>query len=216
MQELFPAFGTDSARLWQKCAELVKAEGFDNKLAYMKVMLVYLGLDRLERTGPPASLRVADFASEDRLPGRFAAAVELKVSIADHLDELEQRLRGPLSTGFPAGSVVAKKRNPCRARIFFRRPVTPHRTNPPEGRISSAGRVESDDGHRRYATAETQVLRIGEIMVAACPASFLSNTVSPPRRERVALCTLPPWRTRSCKDMSSRPKPPRSEAARRK
>jgi len=48
MQEevLFPAFGIDSARFWKRCAELVKEQGFDNELAYMKVMLDYLDLDR--------------------------------------------------------------------------------------------------------------------------------------------------------------------------
>ena len=48
MQEevLFPAFGIDSARFWKRCGELVKEQGFDNELAYMKVMLDYLGMDR--------------------------------------------------------------------------------------------------------------------------------------------------------------------------
>ena len=48
MQEevLFPRFGIDSARFWQRCGELVKAQGFDSELAYMKVMLDYLGMDR--------------------------------------------------------------------------------------------------------------------------------------------------------------------------
>lgn len=48
MQEevLFPAFGIDPARFWQRCGELVKTEGYDNELAYMKVMLDYLGMDR--------------------------------------------------------------------------------------------------------------------------------------------------------------------------
>src|SRR5205085_12487149 len=48
MQEevLFPKFGIDSARFWKRCAELVKEQGFDSELAYMKVMLDYLGMDR--------------------------------------------------------------------------------------------------------------------------------------------------------------------------
>ena len=46
MQEevLFPAFGIDSRKFWQRCAELVKEQGFDSELAYMKVMLDYLGI----------------------------------------------------------------------------------------------------------------------------------------------------------------------------
>ncbi len=48
MQEetLFPAFGIDAAKFWKRCAELVKAQGYDNELAYMKAMLDYLGFDR--------------------------------------------------------------------------------------------------------------------------------------------------------------------------
>jgi len=48
MQEevLFPTFGIDSARFWKRCGELVKDQGYDGELAYMKVMLDYLGMDR--------------------------------------------------------------------------------------------------------------------------------------------------------------------------
>ena len=43
---LFPAFGIDPKSFWQRCDELVKRQGFDNELAYMKVLLDTLGLDR--------------------------------------------------------------------------------------------------------------------------------------------------------------------------
>jgi hypothetical protein len=43
---VFPEFGIDSARFWKRCQELVKEQGFDNELAYMKVMLDYLDMDR--------------------------------------------------------------------------------------------------------------------------------------------------------------------------
>lgn len=48
MQEeaLFPVFGINSEQFWKRCAELVKDQGFDNELAYMKVMLDYLEMDR--------------------------------------------------------------------------------------------------------------------------------------------------------------------------
>jgi hypothetical protein len=48
MQEetLFPAFGIDSGRFWARCADLVKREGYDNELAYMKVLLDTLEMDR--------------------------------------------------------------------------------------------------------------------------------------------------------------------------
>lgn len=43
---LFPAFGIDPASFWKRCGELVDAEGYDNELAYLKVMLDYLAMDR--------------------------------------------------------------------------------------------------------------------------------------------------------------------------
>ena len=43
---LFPTFGIDAAAFWKKCSELVDGEGFDNELAYLKVMLDYLAMDR--------------------------------------------------------------------------------------------------------------------------------------------------------------------------
>ena len=52
MQEetLFPAFGIDPARFWKRCSELVKEQGFDSELAYMKAILDYLGMDRPTNT----------------------------------------------------------------------------------------------------------------------------------------------------------------------
>jgi hypothetical protein len=43
---VFPAFGIDSAKFWRRCTELVREEGYDNELAYMKVLLDTLGMDR--------------------------------------------------------------------------------------------------------------------------------------------------------------------------
>jgi len=43
---LFPEFGIDPAHFWQRSGELVREQGFDNELAYMKVMLDTLGMDR--------------------------------------------------------------------------------------------------------------------------------------------------------------------------
>jgi hypothetical protein len=48
MQEevLFPAFGIDARAFWRKSQDLVRDEGYDNELAYMKVLLDCLGMDR--------------------------------------------------------------------------------------------------------------------------------------------------------------------------
>lgn len=48
MQEeaIFPEFGINSERFWKQCQTLVKEQSYDNELAYMKVMLDYLEMDR--------------------------------------------------------------------------------------------------------------------------------------------------------------------------
>lgn len=43
---VFPAFGINSANFWRRCSELVRDEGYDSELAYMKVLLDTLGMDR--------------------------------------------------------------------------------------------------------------------------------------------------------------------------
>ncbi len=48
MQEeaLFPHFGINAKSFWERCGELVAQGGYDNELAYMKVMLDCLEMDR--------------------------------------------------------------------------------------------------------------------------------------------------------------------------
>ena len=43
---VFPAFGIDGAKFWTRCRELVRDHGYDNELAYMKVLLDTLSMDR--------------------------------------------------------------------------------------------------------------------------------------------------------------------------
>ena len=43
---VFPAFGIDNKNFWKRCTELVREGGYDNELAYMKVLLDTLGMDR--------------------------------------------------------------------------------------------------------------------------------------------------------------------------
>jgi hypothetical protein len=43
---VFPAFGINKDSFWRRCSELVANDGYDNELAYMKVLLDQLGMDR--------------------------------------------------------------------------------------------------------------------------------------------------------------------------
>ena len=43
---VFPAFGIKSEIFWRRCSELVRDHGYDNELAYMKVLLDQLEMDR--------------------------------------------------------------------------------------------------------------------------------------------------------------------------
>ena len=43
---VFPAFGIDPKSFWRRCTEFVRDEGYDSELAYMKVLLDTLGMDR--------------------------------------------------------------------------------------------------------------------------------------------------------------------------
>lgn len=45
-EALFPVFGINPSNFWQRCGRLVKEQGFDNELAYMKVLLDCLEMDR--------------------------------------------------------------------------------------------------------------------------------------------------------------------------
>jgi hypothetical protein len=43
---IFPAYGINGEKFWERCADLVQAQGYDNELAYMKCLLDYLAMDR--------------------------------------------------------------------------------------------------------------------------------------------------------------------------
>lgn len=43
---IFPEFGIDPPQFWARCEELVGKQGYDHELAYLKVLLDYLEMDR--------------------------------------------------------------------------------------------------------------------------------------------------------------------------
>ncbi len=43
---VFPTFGIDGKSFWRRCSEFVREKGYASELAYMKVLLDTLGMDR--------------------------------------------------------------------------------------------------------------------------------------------------------------------------
>src|SRR5450432_4613369 len=43
---IFPTFGIDPTNFWRRCTEFVREQGYDSELAYMKVLLDTMGMDR--------------------------------------------------------------------------------------------------------------------------------------------------------------------------
>jgi len=66
---IFPVFGISPENFWRRCGELVKEQGFDNELAYMKVLLDCLEMDR------PTNARLRELGAGltfyNGLPGMF-------------------------------------------------------------------------------------------------------------------------------------------------
>jgi haloacid dehalogenase-like hydrolase len=43
---IFPAFGINAKKFWERCESMVQTDGYDNELAYMKCLLDCLAMDR--------------------------------------------------------------------------------------------------------------------------------------------------------------------------
>jgi hypothetical protein len=71
MQEeaIFPTFGINPDAFWRRCSELVKTAGYDSELAYLKVMLDSLEMDR--PTNADLKALGAKLNFYEGLPGMF-------------------------------------------------------------------------------------------------------------------------------------------------
>lgn len=71
MQEeaIFPTFGINPEAFWRRCSELVKSGGYDSELAYLKVMLDSLEMDR--PTNADLKALGAKLNFYEGLPGMF-------------------------------------------------------------------------------------------------------------------------------------------------
>jgi len=79
---IFPAFGINAEKFWDRCADLVQTQGFDQELAYMKCLLDYLAMDR------PTNEQLRELGAKmqlyNGLPGMFKEFASGLLS-ADHL-----------------------------------------------------------------------------------------------------------------------------------
>ena len=76
---LFPAFGIDSGKFWQRCQALVREQGYDSELAYLKALLDCLEMDR------PTNQRLRD----------LGAGLKFYPGLPEMFDELKHDLLKP-------------------------------------------------------------------------------------------------------------------------
>ena len=76
---LFPAFGIDPKAFWARCQELVRNEGYESELAYMKVLLDTVAFDR------PSNRQLQD----------LGANLTFYPGLPDMFEEFERGLLGP-------------------------------------------------------------------------------------------------------------------------
>ncbi len=109
---LFPAFGIDPVRFWEQCGRLVREQGFDSELAYMKAILDALAMDRpsnaaLARLGagltfyPGLPDALAELAAETLSPEHRAMGIQVEFYVVS--SGLKAIIEGsPLRSAFRA------------------------------------------------------------------------------------------------------------------
>ena len=76
---IFPAFGIDPKAFWSRCQELVRNEGYESELAYMKVLLDTVAFDR------PSNAQLRD----------LGANLTFYPGLPEMFEEFERGLLGP-------------------------------------------------------------------------------------------------------------------------
>ena len=79
-----PAFEINSEIFGQRCSELVRDHGYDNELAYMKVLLDQLGMDRPTKTWT-ANLRISRSTQRELGSARYSrfSRANLRLHVSD-------------------------------------------------------------------------------------------------------------------------------------
>lgn len=82
---VFPTFGIDGTSFWRRCSEFVRDQGYDSELAYMKVLLDTLGMDR------PTNDELRSLGANLNF---YKGLPEMFDDFRDHLLSAEQRAHG--------------------------------------------------------------------------------------------------------------------------
>jgi len=82
---LFPTFGIDAGQFWKRCDHMVKEHGYDNELAYLKVILDYLEMDR------PTNAELRALGAKLQF---YPGVPEVFAELGDHVLSEEHRAMG--------------------------------------------------------------------------------------------------------------------------
>jgi haloacid dehalogenase-like hydrolase len=138
---IFPAFGINAKKFWERCEYLVRTEGYDNELAYMKCLLDYLAMDR------PTNQQLKQLGAKMRL---YKGLPEMFEEF--NLDLLEQHhsAAGIRVDHFVVSSGLKVLIEGSKLRPYLREVFGCEYAEDPEGRISFPRRVISHTQKTQY------------------------------------------------------------------
>lgn len=138
---IFPAFGINAEKFWERCEYLVQTEGYDHELAYMKCLLDYLAMDR------PTNQQLKQLGAKMRL---YKGLPEMFEEF--NLDLLEQHhsAAGIHVDHFVVSSGLKVLIEGSKLRPYLREVFGCEYAEDPEGRISFPRRVISHTQKTQY------------------------------------------------------------------
>jgi hypothetical protein len=138
---IFPEFGIDPQRFWQRCAVMVKEEGYDNELAYMRCLLDYLAMDR------PTNQQLLALGAKMTL---YRGLPEMFEEFANDLLLAHQRAAGVQVEHYVVSSGLKILIEGSRLRPFLRAVFGCEYAEDAEGRITFPKRVISHTQKTQY------------------------------------------------------------------
>jgi hypothetical protein len=138
---IFPTFGIDAGRFWDRCADLVQKQGYDNELAYMKCLLDYLAPDR------PTNAELKQLGANMRL---YKGLPEMFVEFNRDLLEEEHLAVGIHVDHFVLSSGLKILIEGSKLRPYLREVFGCEYAEDPDGKISFPKRVISHTQKTQY------------------------------------------------------------------